>query len=213
MAAKRNTKKPKRTGHIKTSGARRHRYGPAVAIIFLILIVVSAFVGYKVIKSFDDPILKKSENGSNTAGSPKTEDEKTNDNNSGSQDTKEDKTKEDNPPRETEKSNPKYEGNDVNSENTLTGIVNYVGLSDNTFMVRVAIDQTISSGTCDFALTSPSGKVYGFSNSTTSGPSSTYCGLDADFSSLRSEHGTWKISTTIKSTSGKTGIISGEGAI
>ena len=211
MAAKRNTKKPKRTGHIKTSGVRRHRYGPVVAIIFLILIAIAVFVGYKVIKSFDNPVLKKPE--TVTQDNNNDNDNKENQSNAKEEDNKSSDDKKEEPTSEPGKSNPQYEGANVNNSDTLTGVINYVGLSDGYFMVRVAIDQTISSGNCDFALTSASGRAYNFSNSTTSGPSSTYCGLNVPFSKLNNESGTWKISAKITSTSGKTGVISGEGAV
>lgn len=212
MAVKRNTKKPKSTGHIKTSGIKRHRYGPIVVVLFLILIAAAGVVGYKVIKSFDDPILKKPD--ASTQDNTKPDEKQPDDKSSDEQNSdKGQAKKEETPARENEKSNPKYEGGDVNNENSLTGIVNYVGLSEDTVMIRVAIDQTVSRGTCDFTLTSPSGKVYTFSNSTTSGPSSTYCGLNKLFADLGGESGTWKISATIKSSSGKSGTIHGEGVL
>lgn len=212
MAAKKNTKKPKSTGRIKTSGVKRHRYGPIVAVIFLILIGAAGFVGYKVIKSFDNPVLKKTEETSSTTDSAKPDDKKSDDKDS--EKIEEDKAKDAPSTRESEKPNLKYEGEgDVNTSESLTGIVNYVGLYDGAFMTRITINQTISNGTCDFTLTSPSGKAYKRSNNTSSSPSSTDCKLNVPFSELGNESGTWKVSVMVKSDNGKSGVISGEGTI
>ena len=211
MAPQKNiAKKPKSTGRIKTSGVRRHRYGLLVAVIFLVLIIAAGIIGYKLIKSFNESPSKKSDD---AAKIDTHDDSKNSSDVEESQDPKGTESHSD-PDREKEKANPQYEGDNPNNSATLTGIINYIGAADDTFMVRVAIDQTISTGTCNFILTSPSGQTYNFSSETTSGPSSTYCSLNTSFSNLKSEFGTWKVSATIKDTTGgKAGTITGEGAV
>ena len=108
---------------------------------------------------------------------------------------------------ESEKNNPQYESQDPNTYNDLTGIINYIGASDGTLNVRVSIEQS-ASGTCNFTLTSPSGKSVVGSSELTIGPTSAFC----SFNTPATESGTWKVSVTAISND-KRGIITGEGKI
>lgn len=216
MAANTKTKKPKSTGRIKTTGVKRHRYGPVVAVIFIILLAAAGIIGYQVIKSINETgSTKKSEETSKTETSEKSTKEAESTNQKSEETKTESATEEttQNPARETEKNNAQYEGENANDSASLTGIVNYVGLVDGSFNVRISVDQTVANGTCDFALVSPSGRAFSFSNAMTHGPTSTYCSLTVPFENLDSEQGTWKITATVTSISGKTGIITGEGTI
>lgn len=111
------------------------------------------------------------------------------------------------PKPESEKNNPQYEGQNPNTYSDLTGIINYIGASNGTLNVRVSIEQS-ASGTCDFTLTSPSGKSVVGSSELTIGPTSAFC----SFNTPATESGTWKVSVTAISND-KRGTITGEGKI
>ena len=208
MAPQKNiAKKPKSTGRLKISGAQRHRYGLFIALIFLILIVVAGIIGYKLIKSSNESPAKKSDD---TTKVDTHDESKNGPSAEGSQDPKGTQSHSD-PDREKEKANPKYEGDDPNNSATLTGIINYIGAANDTFMVRVAIDQTISSGTCNFILTSPSSQVYNFASETEPGPTSTYCELNIPLPNP--EKGSWEVKVDISTTDGKKGTITGEASL
>ena len=111
------------------------------------------------------------------------------------------------PKPESEKSNPQYEGRDPNTYSDLTGIINYIGANDGTLSIRVSIEQS-ASGTCNFTLTSPSGKSVVGSSELTIGPTSAFC----SFNTPATENGTWKVTVTAISND-KRGTITGEGKI
>lgn len=179
-------------------GVRRHRFNPIAVIFFIALLVGAAVVIFLLIQSSKNPVLKapedkpaQSEQKSNS--SPKED----------SSSTVQEKEK-----REEEKPNvDQYSGEDPNNFDQLTGIINYAGVYEGQFLVRVSIDQSVS-GTCDFTLTSPTNKTITGTSSTTAGPSSTFCSYSID----PSESGTWNIVVKVKA-SDKTGTISGEGEI
>lgn len=109
---------------------------------------------------------------------------------------------------ESEKGNlNKYDGDDPNKMENLTGFINYAGVIDGVLSVRVTIAQT-ASGTCNIALKSSSGKTINAISNISPGPSSSFCAQDISSSQL-TESGKWEIIVTVKG-SDKEGIITGE---
>lgn len=102
-----------------------------------------------------------------------------------------------------------YQGDSVNNSPTLTGIINYSSVVDNVAMIRVTIDQIVSSGTCKLELKNTSlGKIITKNANIAQNPSSATCeGFDVPTSELGS--GTWNIEITIQGDN-KTGVIRGE---
>ena len=131
-------------------------------------------------------------------------------NNNQNSDNKKEEQKEEGPQEitpEAEKSHAQYEGEDPNTADGLTGIINYAGVSEGNLVIRVSIEQSVN-GACVFTLTSPSGKTINGSSAITLGPTSAYCSL----STPATESGTWKISVAA-TTVDRHGIITGEANI
>lgn len=45
-----------------------------------------------------------------------------------------------------------YEGDDPNTQDDLTGVITYAGVSGDSLMIRVNIDQYLENGTCELSL-------------------------------------------------------------
>lgn len=99
---------------------------------------------------------------------------------------------------------PQYEGEDPNTLEELTGSLTFAQVSDNNLVIRVNIDQYLTSGTCSLSLSNgyaaeaaiiPTGSIY-----------SSCEGFDIPVSSLPS--GTLNINIRLSS-DGKTGTITG----
>ena len=171
-------------------------------LFFVLFLIVCAVVVLCLI--FFKPLSNKNNDGKTAETSKTTEDKA--EKKAEQPETKEEETKKESI-RETEKSNPQYEGEDPNSYETLSGIINYVGLSDGNIVVSVAIDQAVS-GSCNFTLTTPSGKTISGAGELTPGPATSFCEL----STPASENGTWKISVETISSS-KRGTLTSEAKI
>lgn len=116
-------------------------------------------------------------------------------------------TSEDNTPT---KSPTQYEGSNPNTAPSLTGFISYSSVVDGILVIRVTIDQELSSGTCEISLTK-GGESLTRTSSIVANPSSSTCsGFDIPTSGLSS--GGWSIEITIAS-EGKTGTITGEATI
>ncbi|MBQ3271048.1 hypothetical protein IJH10_00375 [Candidatus Saccharibacteria bacterium] len=145
---------------------------------------------------------KTTNNGQGTNNTSSSTDQK-----SDSSGTKEESNEENNstePTPEAEKNNTQYEGENPNNSESLTGIINYIGISDGTLSVRVSIEQSVA-GTCVFTITTPSGKTINGSSAISVGPTSSFC----SFSTPAQESGSWKVSVGATS-SDKHGTITGE---
>lgn len=165
--------------------------------LFLILIIAAAVVyGVLVFVPREQKPSEEEPKDTTTTTEEKKETEKK------EEESKEEQTTE--PAPETEKNNTQYEGEDPNSYESLTGIINYIGIVDGNLSVRVSIDQLVA-GACTFAITTPTGKTINGSGELSAGPTSSFC----SFSTPATESGTWKISVTATSTN-KRGIITGE---
>ena len=99
----------------------------------------------------------------------------------------------------------KYEGSDPNSYNDLTGIITFGGVSENQFVISVAIDQFIT-GSCKFEATAPDGSVITADVDIMAGPSSSFCSYSGPIPAVRGKYNV-VVTPTSKD---KTGTITGE---
>lgn len=98
------------------------------------------------------------------------------------------------------------EGDDPNTLNELTGVVNYAAVNDDTLMIRVSIDQYLNSGTCLLELTSANDS-FSLSDDIMPSASTSSCSYDIATNLLIS--GKYDIKITVNSEN-KTGVIKGE---
>lgn len=90
-----------------------------------------------------------------------------------------------------------YEGDNPNSSNTLTGIINYKAVVDGNLTLRNTINQMLSSGTCTLTLTS-NGRTVTRTANIIQNPSSSSCeGFSIPVTELGS--GTWNINLAVNS--------------
>ena len=101
-----------------------------------------------------------------------------------------------------------YDGNNPNEGGQLTGVVTYAGVSGDYLMIRVNIDQYLTSGRCALTLQQTGTEVYNEEvNLVDSASTSTCEGFNVPMSKL----GAGKVTILINLYSGnKTGVINGE---
>lgn len=91
--------------------------------------------------------------------------------------------------------------------NTITGLINYKSVDSGVLLVRVTINQRLSSGNCKLTLTNSAKKTVTETAAIVAGPSSSTCkGFDVPVSKLSS--GKWGIVINIAS-GNRQGIIQG----
>ena len=166
--------------------------------IFLALIIAAGVVyGILIFKPRETkPAEDKQDNTSNTEQKDNKKDDQ--------KSTEDDKKSEETAAKpESEKNNSQYEGEDPNTYEALTGIIN-ASVIDGNVDIRVAIDQSVA-GACVFTITTPSGKTIAGSGALEIGPSSSFCSFTTPFT----ESGVWKISVAATS-SDKRGVITSE---
>ena len=186
----------------KRTHIAKEKHNHVFLFIFLTLIVAAGVVyGVLIFKPRES---KSSEE--NSTDTSKTEDNKSDDTSKKKDEKTEEEKKSDEATRESEKNNPQYEGKDPNSYDDLTGIIN-ASIIDGNVDIRVAVDQSVS-GTCNFTITTPSGKTIAGSGALEIGPSSSFC----SFATPSTESGVWKISV-VATSSGKRGVITSEANI
>lgn len=89
------------------------------------------------------------------------------------------------------------EDGDKPKNDTLTGIINYVGVVDNNLTIRTTINQLLNLGECRLTLTSESGNTIKETTNITAGPSTSTCdGFSIPKSELTS--GEWTILIILK---------------
>lgn len=98
----------------------------------------------------------------------------------------------------------KYDGDDPNSLDSITGLVTYSGINNDNLVVRVNIDQFLNSGECKISVGAFSEIVNLIPNASTS----TCEGFDIPLSSLSDEGGEYKFIIELSSGE-KTGTIEG----
>ena len=102
-----------------------------------------------------------------------------------------------------------YDGANPNISNDITGVVTYAGVSGETLVVRVSIDQYLTSGSCALTLVRDGAEIYDEMARVIDSASTSTCeGFNVPLSKF---DGTGKINIKIKVTAGeKSGIIDGE---
>lgn len=109
--------------------------------------------------------------------------------------------------REKEKeAQPQYEGEDINSSDSLSGVITYSAVVGQNLVIRTSINQSLSIGTCQLTLSSSSKNITKSSNIVPNPSSSTCEGFDIPVSEIGS--GSWNISIAISSGS-QSGKLSG----
>lgn len=107
-----------------------------------------------------------------------------------------------------------YEGEDPNTEAGLSGVVTYAGVSGEKLMVRVSIDQYLTTGTCELSLKKDGAVIYNDTAGIVGSASTSSCeGFDIPAESLGANGttGAGKIEININiSAGGRSGVISGE---
>lgn len=105
------------------------------------------------------------------------------------------------------KSPSQYEGTNPNTTPSLTGFISYNSVVDGNLVVRLTIDQALTSGTCKLTLTKGGSSITKTSSIIANPSSSTCSGFDVPTSELSS--GAWTIQIILTSAD-KTGTITGE---
>lgn len=176
------------------------------SLFFLVLIILAGVIVYQILKDNQSrsktPSLAEStqniENKIENPNMPETKTIKT-----------EDGTPEDAAAGRTPKTPEKYEGQDVNQLEKLTGTITYSAKAANIYRIRVNIDQFLKlPGTCKLTVFSAGKVVYTDSVSVISNPSSGSCeGFDIPLTKL--SPGEYNIKIEINANQ-KTGIIEGK---
>lgn len=97
----------------------------------------------------------------------------------------------------------KYEGTSPNSSSSLTGVINYKNILDNSLVIRTTIDQSSLSGQCTLKLSNGTKTITQTAEIVANPSSSTCKGFSVPTSQLKS--GTWSIEIGIKSNDGRQG--------
>lgn len=92
----------------------------------------------------------------------------------------------------------------VNSSPTLTGVINYKSVVNNTLQIRTTINQYLSEGTCALTLNGPNGQVYSTNVNIIANPSSSTCaGFDIPLDLIQTDQdkrrGEWTINIHLTS--------------
>lgn len=190
----------------KISQKKSHKNKVIVwSLFFLVLIVLAGVIVYQILKDnhsrMKSPSLAEStQNIENKIENNNIPEAKTINN--------EDGTTEDAAAGRTPKTPEKYEGQDVNQLEKLTGAITYSAKSANFYRIRVNIDQFLKlPGTCKLTVFSAGKVVYTDSVSVVSNPSSGTCeGFDIPLTKLVLGNYDIKIEITANQ---KTGVIEG----
>lgn len=176
------------------------------SLFFLVLIILAGVIVYQILKDnqsrMKSPSLAEStQNIENKIENTNIPEAKTINNEDGST--------EDAVAGRTPKTPEKYEGQDVNQLEKLTGAITYSAKSANYYRIRVNIDQFLKlPGTCKLTVLSADKVVYTDSVSVVSNPSSGTCeGFDIPLTKLASGDYNVKIEITANQ---KTGVIEGK---
>lgn len=150
-----------------------------------VLILGGGVYAYYATRPSDDKRLTETNNNNDN---PKT---------NGETDKTDDKTIPTTPGEDGKETPKQYEGDNPNTDKSLTGIINYKSVADGNLTLRVTIDQSLTAGTCSLKLTS-AGKTVTRSASIITNPSSSTCeGFSVPVSELSS--GQWAIEITVTS--------------
>ena len=179
------------------------------SLFFLVLIILAGVIVYQILKdnqsrSKTPSLAESTQNIENKIENHNIPEAKTINN--------EDGTLEDAAAGHTPKTPEKYEGQDVNQLEKLTGTITYSAKAADKYRIRVNIDQFLKlPGTCKLTVLSASKVVYTDSVSVISNPSSGSCeGFDIPLAKLPS--GTYDFKIEVNANQ-KTGIIEGRATI
>ena len=91
-----------------------------------------------------------------------------------------------------------YEGANPNNNSSLTGIINYKSVVNNTLQIRTTINQYLDEGSCILTLNGPNGQTYTNSVNIIANPSSSTCyGFDIPLDLIQADQdkrrGEWTI--------------------
>ena len=179
------------------------------SLFFLVLIILAGVIVYQILKdnqsrSKTPSLAESTQNIENKIENHNIPEAKTINN--------EDGTPEDAAAGRTPKTPEKYEGQDVNQLEKLTGTITYSAKAADNYRIRVNIDQFLKlPGTCKLIVISAGKVVYTDSVSVISNPSSGSCkGFDIPLTKL--SPGEYDIKIEINANQ-KTGIIEGKVAI
>ena len=91
-----------------------------------------------------------------------------------------------------------YEGANPNNNSSLTGIINYKSVVNNTLQIRTTINQYLDEGSCILTLNGPNGQTYTNSVNIIANPSSSTCyGFDIPLDLIQTDQdkrrGEWTI--------------------
>ena len=178
-------------------------------LFFFVLVILAGVIVYQILKdnktrSKTPSLAESTQNIENKIENHNIPEAKTINN--------EDGTPEDAAAGHTPKTPEKYEGQDVNQLEKLTGTITYSAKAANFYRIRVNINQFLKlPGTCKLTVLSASKVVYTDSVSVISNPSSGSCeGFDIPLSKLPS--GTYDFKIEVNANQ-KTGIIEGKATI
>lgn len=166
-------------------------------IVIFIIICAGTFFALNITKTSNDEIGKTIENSTTNSTDISTE-------------TVENSEKEDVEEKDEIEKKPEIiqnDGEDPNKSEELTGTLITANISGDKLVVRVNIDQFLTSGKCTLSLKSATSTVEKEANIITSASTSTCEGFDIPINELSS--GKWNIEILLNSNS-KTGKITGE---
>ncbi|MBR3256925.1 hypothetical protein IKG02_01380 [Candidatus Saccharibacteria bacterium] len=106
----------------------------------------------------------------------------------------------------------KYEGENPNAFESLTGFVTFAGRSGGKFLVRVSIDQYLSSGSCSLTLSDGKTSLEKSADIVPEASTSTCAGFDLSEQEISSLSGNLDIKILLSSGE-KTGTITGEASL
>lgn len=185
----------------KTTKRRRRSKKWISWVIILILLIAACVVGYFVWDSyFRDKSEEKQNNTTEVVEEQKID---KNDNNSETEDAV-DLTNEVDDGKKIEQ----YDGDNPNTAEALSGVVTYAGVNGDKLMIRVNIDQYLTSGNCELTLTKNGANIYSSIASIVGSASTATCeGFDVPTGNL----GGGNIKINIKlNANDKSGVIQGE---
>ena len=178
-------------------------------LFFFVLVILAGVIVYQILKdnktrSKTPSLAESTQNIENKIENPNLPESKTINN--------EDGTPEDAATGYTPKTPEKYEGQDVNQLEKLTGTITYSAKAADKYRIRVNIDQFLKlPGSCKLTVISANKIIYTDSVSVISNPSSGSCeGFDIPLSKLPSGTYDFKIEITANQ---KTGVIEGKATI
>ncbi len=182
----------------KPKNSHHNSYRTILIVVTTLMVVSAVFAFFYLVKPFD----KKSE--SNTTTPQGTND-------IGKADDSLDPLGESAKSNEREKekdSIAQYSGEDPNEKETITGNINFSGRSGKNVIVRATLDQNLgTSAKCLFTFTHENGQVITSESTSTTGPTTSFCGYNGDVNSLAK--GKWSIRLEIL-TEEKQGMVTGE---